>query len=79
MNNEEPKMRKVDLIYFHKDTDPVHKIEVYTVRLNDEPIPERGISIALYSPEPERDWCLTLSPEEALAMARRIIETYERK
>jgi hypothetical protein len=69
------KERKVQTIHFHKKMDPNPVIEVYTHTLNGELI--KGVSIALYSTEPETDWCVSLTKEEALLMARKIIATYE--
>ena len=69
-----PEQRRTKIIYFHKEMEPKPKIEIFTVTLNGELV--KGVSIALYSPIPDRDWCVELTKDEALNMARKIIEIY---
>lgn len=74
MLSDRPEERDVKSIHFHREMEPTEKIEVFTHTVNGELI--KGVSIAMYSPEPETDWCVELSVDDAVKMAQKIIHIY---
>lgn len=71
MNDEK---RDTKTIHFHKNMEPKWSSEVYTHTVNGELLDQ--VSVALYSPTPETDWCISLTKEEAVSMARKILQTF---